>query len=230
MTEAIVRSAADHDLSEVLKLYRHLHPHDPPLETATAERVWLTLLTSSFMTVIVAQAAELLVSSCTLAIVPNLSRGGRSYGVIENVVTHADYRLGLGRRVLAHAIDVAWQADCYKVLWRRSKRRPPCASMRERAFIVGQNLLRSTPSLACSFLNISRNAPSFFPLKNLPSKFTSSLSPHNSFTPSRILPFHCRSSATHAPAIRIRRADSKARLRHGFPERRIQRRHSEEQP
>jgi GNAT superfamily N-acetyltransferase len=37
--------------------------------------------------------------------------------VIENVVTHADYRrLGLGRRVLAHALDVAWQADCYKVL------------------------------------------------------------------------------------------------------------------
>jgi ribosomal protein S18 acetylase RimI-like enzyme len=117
MTEAIVRSAAQHDLPEVLNLYRHLHPHDPQLEAATAERVWSTLLASSLMTVIVAQAAELLVSSCTLAIVPNLSRGGRSYGVIENVVTRADYRrLGLGRRVLAHALDVAWQADCYKVL------------------------------------------------------------------------------------------------------------------
>jgi ribosomal protein S18 acetylase RimI-like enzyme len=104
MTEAIVRSAAEHDLPEVLNLYRHLHPHDPQLETATAERVWSTLLASSFMTVIVAQAAERLVSSCTLAIAPN----GRSYGVIENVVTHADHRrLGLGRRVLAHALDVA---------------------------------------------------------------------------------------------------------------------------
>jgi ribosomal protein S18 acetylase RimI-like enzyme len=117
MTEAIIRSAAEHDLPAVLKLYRHLHPHDPELDTATAKRVWSSLLTSSFMTVIVAQAAELLVSSCTLAIVPNLSRGGRSYGVIENVVTHADYRqLGLGRRVLAHALEIAWQADCYKVL------------------------------------------------------------------------------------------------------------------
>jgi ribosomal protein S18 acetylase RimI-like enzyme len=115
MTEAVVRSAAEHDLPEMLNLYRHLHPHDPQLETATAERVWSNLLASSFMTVIVAQAAERLVASCTLAIVPNLSRGGRSYGVIENVVTHADYRrMGLGRRVLA--LDVAWQADCYKVL------------------------------------------------------------------------------------------------------------------
>jgi GNAT superfamily N-acetyltransferase len=116
-TEAIVRAAAQDDLPEVLNLYRHLHPDDPRLETATAKRVWSTLLTSRFMTVIVAEAAERLVSSCTLALVPNLSRGGRSYGVIENVVTHADYRrLGFGRRVLAHALDVAWQADCYKVL------------------------------------------------------------------------------------------------------------------
>jgi GNAT superfamily N-acetyltransferase len=117
MTEAIIRSAAQHDLPEMLNLYRHLHPHDPPPQTATAERVWSTLLASSFMTVIVAQAAERLVSSCTLAIVPNLSRGGRSYAVIENVVTRADYRRqGLGRRVLAHALDLAWQAGCYKVL------------------------------------------------------------------------------------------------------------------
>jgi GNAT superfamily N-acetyltransferase len=117
MTDVIVRSAAEADLPEMLSLYRHLHPHDPQVEPTTAERVWSTLLASGFTTVIVAQAGERLVSSCTLAIVPNLSRGGRSYGVIENVVTHADYRqLGLGGRVLAHAIDLAWRDDCYKVL------------------------------------------------------------------------------------------------------------------
>jgi ribosomal protein S18 acetylase RimI-like enzyme len=117
MTEAIIRIAIEHDLPEVLNLYRHLHPHDPQLEATDAERVWSNLLASGFMTVVVAQAAKLLAASCTLAIVPNLSRGGRSYGVIENVVTHADYRrLGLGRRVLAHALEIGWQADCYKVL------------------------------------------------------------------------------------------------------------------
>jgi len=117
MTDAIVRSAAQHDLPQVLALYRHLHPSDPQLEAATAERVWSTLLASGFMTVIVVQTEERLVSSCVLAIVPNLSRGGRPYGVIENVVTHPDYRrLGLGQRVLTHALNVAWQADCYKVL------------------------------------------------------------------------------------------------------------------
>jgi len=117
MTDVILRSAAEPDLAEVLVLYRHLHPQDPELDAATAERVWSTLLAAPFMTLIVAQAAERLVASCTLAIVPNLSRGGRPYGVIENVVTHADFRrLGLGRRVLAHAVDLAWRGDCYKVL------------------------------------------------------------------------------------------------------------------
>jgi len=138
MTEPIVRAAADHDLPEVLNLYQHLHPHDPQLEPAASERVWSALLTSGFTTVIVAQAAERLVSSCTLAIVPNLSRGGRSYGVIENVVTHADYRkLGLGRRVLAHALDLAWQADCYKVLLATGSKRE--ATLR---FYEGAGFLR----------------------------------------------------------------------------------------
>ena len=116
MNDPIVRSATAHDLHGVLNLYQHLHPHESQLETATAERVCSTLLASSVTTVIVAQATELLVSSCTLAIVPNLSRGGRSYGVIENMVTHTDYRrLGFGQRVLAHALNLARQADCYKV-------------------------------------------------------------------------------------------------------------------
>jgi hypothetical protein len=39
MTEAIVRSAAQDDLPGLLKLYRHLHPDDPQLEVAAAERV-----------------------------------------------------------------------------------------------------------------------------------------------------------------------------------------------
>ena len=40
MTKALVRSATPDDLPGVLDLYRHLHPHDPQLETAVAERVW----------------------------------------------------------------------------------------------------------------------------------------------------------------------------------------------
>ena len=58
-----------------------------------------------------------LVSSCTLSIVPNLTRGCRPYGVIENVVTHADYRRrGYASGVLKHTLGYAWHKGCYKVM------------------------------------------------------------------------------------------------------------------
>ena len=56
-------------------------------------------------------------STCTLILVPNLTRGGRPYGLIENVVTHPDYRRrGLGTSVLKRALQAAWERNCYKVM------------------------------------------------------------------------------------------------------------------
>jgi len=117
MIEPDIRPARPADLPGILALYRQLHPGDPVLAPATAETAWTALLSSGLITPFVADIAGLLVSSCTLAIVPNLSRGARPYGVIENVVTHADHRrTGLGRAVLHAALDQAWHANCYKVL------------------------------------------------------------------------------------------------------------------
>jgi GNAT superfamily N-acetyltransferase len=74
-------------------------------------------IASDLTTVYVADAGGALVSSCTLIIVPNLTRGARAYGLIENVVTHANHRrTGLGRAVMSAALDAAWNADCYKVM------------------------------------------------------------------------------------------------------------------
>src|SRR5438309_1003252 len=101
MHDTIIRVARDADLRGVLELYRHLHPDDPPVTPAAAAVPWAALLRSGLTTVLVAAEAGRLVASCTLVVVPNLTRGGRSYGLIENVVTHADYRRrGLGHRVL----------------------------------------------------------------------------------------------------------------------------------
>lgn len=116
MDKVIVRSAVRGDLAGLLALYRHLHADDPAVDTATAERVWETLIGSALMSVVVAELERRLVASCTLAVIPNLTRGGRPYGVIENVVTHAEHRrMGLGRQVLAFALDVARKGGCYKV-------------------------------------------------------------------------------------------------------------------
>jgi GNAT superfamily N-acetyltransferase len=117
MTEPVIRSAQQDDLREVLELYRHLHPTDPRPDAERAEGAWSALLSSGFNTVLVAEVAGVLVASCTLSVIPNLTRSARPYGVIENVVTHSEHRrTGLGRAVLAAALDLAWNANCYKVM------------------------------------------------------------------------------------------------------------------
>lgn len=65
------------------------------------------------------------VTSCTLIVVPNLTRGGQPYGLIENVVTHSSYRgRGFGKQILNAAVAAAWQTDCYKVMLMTGSKRP----------------------------------------------------------------------------------------------------------
>ncbi len=111
-----IRPAVAADLAAVLALYRQLHPDDPLPDEAAAQAAWSALLASDLTTTFVAELEGRAVSSCTLALVPNLSRGARPYGVIENVVTDAARRRqGLARAVLEAAIERAAQADCHKV-------------------------------------------------------------------------------------------------------------------
>lgn len=117
MNDPVVRPATKNDLAGLLALYLHLHPDDPVVDADVAETTWAALLSSGLTTPIVAEVFGQLVSSCTLAIVPNLSRGARPYGVIENVVTDPGHRrTGLGRAVIEAALATAWQARCYKVM------------------------------------------------------------------------------------------------------------------
>ena len=59
----------------------------------------------------------LIVSSCTLMVIKNLTRSGKPFGFIENVVTHKDYRnRGFGTAILQKAVEVAKENKCYKVM------------------------------------------------------------------------------------------------------------------
>ena len=112
---ASARPAIRADLPGLLDLFRHLDPEDPPISEATAEATWAALDASGAV-VLVTGPAGAPTATCTLAIVPNLTRGARPWGVIENVVTHPDHRRqGLGHAVLRAALDAAWAAGCYKV-------------------------------------------------------------------------------------------------------------------
>lgn len=113
-----IRPIARSELSELLALYTHLHAGDDlPPDDGTAERIWDELQGSSRYRYVGAYVDGQLVSSCTITVIPNLTRGGRPYGLIENVVTHADHRgRGYARAVLQDALAFAWAQGCYKVM------------------------------------------------------------------------------------------------------------------
>lgn len=106
------------DLDELLALYEHLHSSDaPPPARSVIEGVWRELAASPSYRYYGAFVEESLVSSCTLTIVPNLTRGCRPYGVIENVVTHSAHRRkGYAKAILMEALKDSWAANCYKVM------------------------------------------------------------------------------------------------------------------
>ncbi|MGV0104398.1 GNAT family N-acetyltransferase [Nostoc sp. DSM 114160] len=113
-----VRLITRDELPQLLALYKHLNPVDAPLPTDDVlQSIWDGILHDPRLYYIVADVDNQLVATCNLTIVPNLTRGARPYGIIENVVTHLDFRQqGLGTQVLHYALTLAWQQQCYKVM------------------------------------------------------------------------------------------------------------------
>lgn len=113
-----IGAATPNDLSELLALYRFLNPDDPvlPLDD-TLQLHWQAILNNPTLHYVVARIDGGIVSTCNLTIIPNLTRSARPYGLIENVVTDPNYRKqGIGTQVLRHALAIAWEQDCYKVM------------------------------------------------------------------------------------------------------------------
>jgi ribosomal protein S18 acetylase RimI-like enzyme len=112
-----IRAAGEADLPALLHLYRQLDPEDAELSPSRAHVIWSEILNSKGVTSLLALSHGKPVASCMLMIVPNLTRGGRAFAFIENVITDRDYRRrGIGTAILNHAVDCAWKANCYKVV------------------------------------------------------------------------------------------------------------------
>ena len=114
----MIRELSGPDLPALLELYQHLHAEDDPLPPEDeVQEIWAAIQQNPDLRYYGVFEGDVLVSSCTLSVIPNLTRGCRPYGVIENVVTHADFRRrGHGRSVLKHALADAWSRGCYKVM------------------------------------------------------------------------------------------------------------------
>ena len=114
------------DLPDLLNLYQHLHATDDPLPApAVVDAVWSEIMANERISYFGGFIGAVLVSSCTLTVIPNLTRGCKPYGLIENVVTHAEHRGHGYATALLHATRKhAWAANCYKVMLLTGRKDP----------------------------------------------------------------------------------------------------------
>ena len=111
-----IRLVMRDEYDQLLVLMRQLNPLDP--EASDIElQVFKEIINSTYLDLLVAEDGGLLLGSCYLNVIPNITRGGRPYAVIENVVTDSAHRnRGIGKSLLDHAVKLAWAQNCYKVM------------------------------------------------------------------------------------------------------------------
>ena len=115
----IIRKARGTDANQLKTLYFEYLTHFPPKEEQDMS-LWQSLLEKfekdENMYLLVAEEDGKVVSSVQMAIIEGLTHNVRPFAVIENVVTHADYRnRGLASALLEKASEIAKERRCYKV-------------------------------------------------------------------------------------------------------------------
>jgi GNAT superfamily N-acetyltransferase len=129
-----IRAALPSDLEGLAALYPHLNPSDEPVSRDLAASRLDAIKQIPGSEVLLGLLDDELVASCTLIVIPNLTRGGKPYALIENVVTDARYRgRGYGTRLLQAAVQAAWSADCYKVMLLTGSKQPSTLKFYENA-------------------------------------------------------------------------------------------------
>ncbi len=130
----MIREIKNNELDELLKLYTHLHESDIPENTEHLKETWDTIFNDKNHHIIVCEEDGKIVSSCVCVIIPNLTRSVRPYAIIENVVTHSNYRgKGFASACLAYAKELAQKSNCYKIMLMTSSKSESTLSFYKKA-------------------------------------------------------------------------------------------------
>lgn len=114
-----IRKAKCTDANDLKVLYFEYLTQFPPKEEQNMN-LWEHLLDKfekdENMYLLVLEENGKVVSSVQMAIIESLTHNVRPFAVIENVVTHADYRnRGYASALLEKASEIAGERRCYKV-------------------------------------------------------------------------------------------------------------------
>lgn len=116
----IVREATVSDLPGIVELLAQLYA-DPAQEDYAAageqyRRAYTEIAGDPRQTLFVVETDGRIAGTLVLIVVPNLTRRGRPYAILENIVVDAERRNGgIGEALVRHAIDAARRAGCHKV-------------------------------------------------------------------------------------------------------------------
>jgi GNAT superfamily N-acetyltransferase len=133
-----IRAATVDDLAELLRLYEVLadgRPGASPADPELGGRILATAVVDPNRTVLVAATGDgCLVGTVDLLVVPNLTRAGRPWGAVENVVVDDTARRhGVGTRLMDEVRRRAAAAGCYKLQLLSNKRRAEAHAFYEAA-------------------------------------------------------------------------------------------------
>lgn len=138
-----IRRACAEDAEALRELYlRHLTqvpPERPGTPEEWRERLARFAARPDYF-LLVGEEGDRVVSSVTLLLVENLTHGMRPYALVENVVTHRDFRgKGHASALLQEATRLAKEAGCYKMmLLTGSKRESTLRFYEQNGFLRGE--------------------------------------------------------------------------------------------
>ena len=115
----LIRQAEEKDVMDIKDLYFNFLTKYPPKEEQDME-AWKQLINeinkSERLFLLVVEEDNRVVSTVQLGIIPSLTHNMRSFAVVENVVTHENYRKkGFASMLLQEAIKIAQDKNCYKI-------------------------------------------------------------------------------------------------------------------
>ena len=116
----MIKKATPADVESIYDLYQNHLTANPPREPQDMN-VWreriAQFMSNPFYHLFVGDVEGLIVSIVTLIVIDNLTHNLRPYAVIENVVTHADYRgKHYAATLMNRASEIAKDLDCYKIM------------------------------------------------------------------------------------------------------------------
>lgn len=129
-----IRGIKEQELTGLLELYRQLHDNDMPVREDKLEQLWLQILKDKNHHILVGAEDGMIISSCVLVIIPNLTHNQRPYALIENVITDENYRnKGYATQILEFAKDIAIKNNCYKIMLMTGSKKESTLNFYEKA-------------------------------------------------------------------------------------------------